>query len=638
VNQAAPNSELGFAGEPLHWLRLDAPGTLTAAAILLAYVGLWLIVTPYAGLMHDAQAYALQALARLDPTVLGGDVFLHFGSQDDFSMFSRLYAAWLHIFGLERGAALATFGLHAAWYGAAYGLLRRLLGSAGALLALGLLVALPGIYGGQRVFHFAEPFMTARLPAEAMVLAALWAWHASRWVACLALLAAAMLIHPLMAAPGLVLIMMLGAYQRRPAASTMPIVAALVLVASLLGAVALRGDAAIMPSDWLAMIRTRSSFLFLDRWQPADWVALVVTVATLIAAAMRIDGPVRTFAKACCWTGLAGLVLAFIAGGLWHLTLLLQGQPWRWLWLARFGAIACLAPVVLCAWRSGGGVRAGAVLLVAAWLTTPPPAAAIAVLLPAGLATVGLALFWRGGDLPASTSRLILRGALLVLAFVIGAGVAAAWPGPREIVAMGLRSAIASGLGSVVPATVLAMSVAWLGLRGKTPARWAVVPSCLMLLVLGLMLGFPNWLFRSFGDTQRAAFEPWRERIPPQAEVLWWNGVRETWFLLDRRSYLSLSQSGGVVFSEPLSVELRRRATVAQRYVDPGYWFNAPRTTQVRAAALDDGLMTELCADPLLGFVVSPDKLRGEERAVDWPRPDTALYLHDCTHWRQGAS
>ena len=46
-------------------------GPFRLIVLLLVYVASWLLLTPYAGLSHDAQAYAFQALARLDPGVLG---------------------------------------------------------------------------------------------------------------------------------------------------------------------------------------------------------------------------------------------------------------------------------------------------------------------------------------------------------------------------------------------------------------------------------------------------------------------------------------------------------------------------------------------------------------------------------------
>ena len=80
------------------------------------YAALWLLLTPYAGLSHDAQAYAFQALARLDPTVLGQDVFLKYDSQDRYTVFPLIYATLIQAFGLETTASSLTFACHLLWY------------------------------------------------------------------------------------------------------------------------------------------------------------------------------------------------------------------------------------------------------------------------------------------------------------------------------------------------------------------------------------------------------------------------------------------------------------------------------------------------------------------------------------------
>ncbi len=55
-------------------------------------VGIWCLSHGYQGLFHDAGLYALQALAHRYPDFLSRDVFLRFGSQDRFTVFSPLVA------------------------------------------------------------------------------------------------------------------------------------------------------------------------------------------------------------------------------------------------------------------------------------------------------------------------------------------------------------------------------------------------------------------------------------------------------------------------------------------------------------------------------------------------------------------
>jgi len=70
----------------------------TTSRLGLGVVGLlgiatWALSHSYRGIFHDAGLYTLQALARLHPDSLPEDVFLKFGSQDGFTIFSPIYAA-----------------------------------------------------------------------------------------------------------------------------------------------------------------------------------------------------------------------------------------------------------------------------------------------------------------------------------------------------------------------------------------------------------------------------------------------------------------------------------------------------------------------------------------------------------------
>ena len=51
----------------------------------------------------------LQALAHLKPDLLSNDIFLRFGSQDNYTLFSPLYAAVISLLGVEPAASLLTF-------------------------------------------------------------------------------------------------------------------------------------------------------------------------------------------------------------------------------------------------------------------------------------------------------------------------------------------------------------------------------------------------------------------------------------------------------------------------------------------------------------------------------------------------
>src|SRR6516225_361745 len=45
---------------------------------------------PYAGITHDARLYSVQVLNRVEDGSYSDDLFFRYGSQDDYSLFSRL--------------------------------------------------------------------------------------------------------------------------------------------------------------------------------------------------------------------------------------------------------------------------------------------------------------------------------------------------------------------------------------------------------------------------------------------------------------------------------------------------------------------------------------------------------------------
>jgi hypothetical protein len=591
---------------------------------------------------HDAQAYAFQALARLDPAGLGQDVFLRYASQDRYTIFPAIYAAFATPFGIEATAALLTLVCHAAWYGAAYLLFRRLFGSPLALLSIGLLVTFPGVYGGMRIFHVAEPFLTARLPTEAVVLGALACWHADRRIAA-GLLLVGLAIHPLMAFPGLLLISMVLAEQRHPADWTLPVGAAVVTFLALAGSAILGGSSATMNEAWLEVARLRSGHLFPAYWSAGDWNAALLTLVTLGTAGLVLpEGSARSFVRAVMWIGVAGLALTVISAEIWHSKILLQGQPWRWMWPARVTAVAVLPAACLVAWRSGIAGRAAAALCAAGWLVVLPVGAY--GMLPSLMGTIlgacAFALAAGRRTMATTTQMLVFRGAGAIIALVLVAAIVTAslrWMTFYGDVGLShgmQRLVMLAAL--ITPAAVLVVAC-WWAVQIRRGYFMVTVVILLGLALAGTAATFaaPLWKARTYSGANFDKFAAWRELIPRDAEVFWWDGLREVWFLLQRKSYLTSSQGGGVVFSPELSAELRRRAENARVFIDPGYFFNEPASLGSRPRPLSEAMLQSMCRDPKLGFVVARQDAGAVTSPVDWPGPGEPVYLHDCRRYQE---
>jgi hypothetical protein len=509
-------------------------------------------------------------------------------------------------------------------------------------LSLGLLITIPGAYGGLRVFHIAEPFLTARLPAEVVSLLAIWACLAGRRLACAAFLVAGLLLHPLMSFPALIFVVFFWVDSARPAGIKVPLAAISVVVALIAGALLAGGDRAVVDHEWLRILRLRSEHLFLDRWTPGDWNNTVLTLLThLLASLMCVPGQIKRAAACAMWLGLAGLVLAEISSEIWHLKMLMQGQPWRWLWISRFFAITLMPVAIYCGWTSGRSGRTSAVMLAAAWLVVVPVSSRSMLLEMIGsiLALASLIAWLTRNRLPETTQILAERcaGAVMVVA-LIGAAATASLSAVLSTLDPSVPANVQQLLGAMntITPAVLIVVAAWFVL-----ARFAGRPSQILVAIAGLSLvalaapmATEKWTRREFSGPAHELFADWRAIVPRSNEVFWWDSLREIWFLLERRSYLTLSQGGGAVFSPEMTTELQRRAQVTRNFIDPGYWFNEPTGLNAHPKPLTRTIMMEMCEDPSLGNVVSAVDLKTGAPRKEWPYRGEYIYLYDCRDFR----
>ena len=182
-------------------------------ALMLTLVALWLMTHRYQGLGGDAELYAVQAMARIHSNLLN-DLFLRNTSQDAYTVFSPFYAWCIALFGLRNAALILTIVFKIWFFGAAWALARRLSDSHTAFLAVALLIITVGAYGAYGVFRYAEDWVTARSLAEALVITALALYFRGARVIGLLVACGAMFVHPLMALPGVLLLMCLNSSLR----------------------------------------------------------------------------------------------------------------------------------------------------------------------------------------------------------------------------------------------------------------------------------------------------------------------------------------------------------------------------------------------------------------------------------------
>lgn len=580
------------------YLKLRWPSAFNASVLLWIVAALlWCLRHQYGGMTGDAQLYAFQALARLHPA-LATDLTLQNTSQDDYTIFTPFYAAVISLFDVHRAALALWIPCSVATSVAAWFVVRRFAPREVAVLSVAVLAITVGTYGAATVFRYDEDYFTARSVAEALIVSALALHLHGRIVLGFGIALGALAIHPLMALPGLLLLLCLAVPSRLAAA------AALAGVLATLG-IAWARVLTVMDPAWVEIVRERSQFLFLSLWSIRDWELNARPFLALgLSYAVLQEPIVRKLGLAALLVGGAGLGVALIAGAVGPVAILLQGQAWRWVWITSLIAVLLSVPTAARLWQEED---CGALCLVL-WISVWCFGGGLAIGCAAALAVVWT---WR----TSLATRLATR---LPWAAAIGAGavvlwtIAQAWPIAVSADPEKLRSLCALE----VPGVLLILLVLWT----LNPRRPAWLPAALAAALVGCLIAVLPSSFRErsrIGSAEQIReFEDWRSVIPPTSTV-YVPGSKDSggfvWLTLARPGYLSIDQSAGVVFSRATALEVRRRSEVLLPVQDPD-WRIMSRLANARAGRgkkmfgsrpLTAASLAQICQDPVLGFVAA---------------------------------
>ncbi|MGC1457818.1 MAG: hypothetical protein WA825_06040 [Steroidobacteraceae bacterium] len=609
---------------------------LGMAALACLVVAFWILLHPYRGLEHDSVLYAVLALARLHPAALGHDLFVRYGTQDGFTVFSPLFAAEIRAVGLEQAAAIMTFITHVAFLGASWLLARRLMSPSLALLAVGLVVVVPSWYGSNSVFAYFEAFLTPRQSAEAFALAGLAAALSARQVLAGVCMLVAMLLHPIIAAAGVVAWIVLSAGMRWPRLAT--IIAAVLAVALVAGSFTAMGPFRHFDAAWLSILKERLAYLFPTEWRLTEWVTTEVHAAVLVVGIgfCRNDA-VRRLCMAGLITVVLGMLFTIVESDWLHVVIAAQLQTWRWLWLLGVLSSMLLPVIAVDCWNCGDLGRAAALALLGALLIHTNDTAAV----PALLACVAALAAPRISTPPQARIFLVVAIGLLALSVVILAqdipNVLPQFQSIRQgrrpyLVRIGEAQALAYG--GLLPAAALALVCS-----GVTRAtrRIALLLAGLgaVLLLSVLSYSVQTWTHRKFPLDRVQAFAPWRAAIPESDEVVWPDPPPAEWFELGRASYWSLYQMAGMVFSRDVTmVSTGRETAVTPLLPMLGRTLTAERHyAQAPAAQNPQAATRALCHLRGVTFFASWADLGSTPYpavAPDPAKPNEMLYLYHC--------
>lgn len=600
----------------------------------------WLLARPYVGLRHDGILYLGQALLHMQPEVMSRDLFFVHGSQDRFTIFSRLLALLYSVADLGQLQVLILALCHAALVFAVYRMLAPLQDELARWLGLMALAVFAHTYAGNGIFAFAERFVTARTLAEPLAAGALFALAFGRRTLALSLGLAAFVVHPLVGVSALAIGWCFLCLIDRRWLAALALVA-LPAVAAWLDMAPFNGLLQRYDDVWWSAVMLANGQVLLTQWMHSDWQTVVLDLAVMVAAARLLPRPIAPLAAATAAASVLLLLVSLVGVDLLRNVLLTQLQLWRVLWFTHLFALALLPALVLRAWRVPQYGR-----LLAAALT----AAAVAanVRWPSGWAFLALVagVLWLAHARPPISAALMRSTEALMGLVVLGLSIAALANNAGLLLDDQHVFDLATWTLLLFTLPTFALPLAAVALHAQLHGG---LRRSLALGLSLLVLAYACWHWdrrTPFTRTIESGLHqvhPFDAAIPRYAQVYWHEGLRATWVLLKRASFYTDAQAAGLLFNRATAVDVQRRRAI---FDGVRLQFEVCRAmaalnntgTDIRGCAPTLPVMQKICQSEN-----GPDFLVFESRferglVAEWQVPNDPdgrkFFLYDCLQLR----
>ncbi len=636
-----------------------AADPVTLVCLLLAANAL---VEPYRGLDHDSRLYAVQILERIHPGSFAGDLYLRYGSQDRYSVFTILMAPLVQLCGLHVTFFCVYLVSKAILFWSLLRLSRVFISSNLALiLALIHLAIVQVAFGGNEIFHVNESFLTPRLTSCALVLFALEQMLAGRIVVVGLLLLGSFVLNPLMAVGGILPAGLWWLARRCTARQLVWLALAAVALTTLLTGLEPVGDRLFghMDDVWRTIHLKICFYILPACWWWSDWIRIALGCAFTVWAAAQC--PVRrlaTFWAAVLGSALIGLIGSLIAVNS-HYLLLIQTSPYRTLWLLELLAILAGYGLAAQLWQGGSQRSRSASLVVVLLLTlkwnTGLGASACMTL----LSLLGFAVLYRGFAKLARHPDWLWRStqssflATVGLMFLFNLFQFATLLRTEPLVELELHPVLLamhfSNALCVLPIIIMCLLgfVACYQIAAqRVHLRFLLLACCAGYQALLVCTPSFDWYGRHFdGRNRHVRFVDSRlaSRVGRRTKpftVYWPTPVEDVWFGTGNNSFYNVVQMSGCAFNRGTAVEGYRRDSLAlpfeferfRFFGDENPWMISLRDLfqikhDVHFPRAQD--LLRLCEDEGLDFIVL--KYRIKDLYCD---SDGEYYIYDCAQLR----
>jgi hypothetical protein len=603
------------------------------SCLVFIFAAIWVCAHFYRGIWHDGALYLGQALLHLRPDVYAQDLFFKYGSQDQFTIFSPIYAWAIEHFGV----GTASIGLlligQALFAVTLVFCCTALFGKEVGLLSACAVMLVSRFYGGENVFSYSEAFLTARTFAEPLCLFAVWLILKARfgWSFLFSVLAA--LFHPLTALPCLFLwwISLISINRKwlwlAVAAPALPALA-------LAGVPPFDGLLQTYDSEWWSLVERVNHQVIPALWGIKSWALLGMDII-LICLGMHLLKAQRGFLRNVFLVGVIGFLASIVATSWLQNILLTSLQLWRTHWILHLFAMSLLPVLVLHLWPQGGTARLAALfVIIAAYLANVGLASCGVALLAVGL----FCLHKRGVSLSREIVWMLWGTAILIVLIKTGAGVMVALRPENSLPGV-------TSHGGQTQKLIFAFPVLWLagiGLaRLASSERYRVL--ALGVAVLGFCVSVSAWdqrtPWRKYVESSQLASHPFRSHLSAKHDVFWYEELVTPWLSLGTTSYFETSQGAGILFNRATAIEFsRREESVNILRFQVGLCNISDFLNESKASECEPSheVITEICStSPDLEAIVMPWKIQGMH-SIHWStvlpkeKRETTYYLYKC--------
>ncbi|MBU6995514.1 hypothetical protein [Ferrovum myxofaciens] len=607
----------------------EKPSRLSLILLLLI---LWLVTRPYEGILWDSEYYTVQALHFLWPDRYANDLYFVFGSQDQFSIFSRIYGPAIASLGLLRAHMVLTVLTQLFWVIGLTYLAKGIFQGRWVYLAMAGVIVFPGSAG--LIFHYySEPILTPRILAEALTLLALGAIWRERIFFSLGLLAVGTVIHPLMTLPGIVFWFLWFFGRQKTGWMACALAGTIVLGLAVSGVQPFVRLTQFFDPAWLNIVRQRSPYCFISQWGMGEWMAVIHTVLLTLWAMQKAGNKERPFLKLALLIGTGGVVLSWLGGDLLNNVLILDAQLWRAMWIVSLISHLFIAQRLSTLFHDPRGYHARWL-----WMST------FLLTLLAGfhggyyfLATPLMAMAFLVQQWEERTPEpLPLWGRCLVASFFLLVFFRTAFFFWNTFILDTVRGEIefVFALGALT-LMYLSFKDSYAGFSTKSFSR--IRFGMIGLLLLGTLM---VWDQRSswVKSIDEASGPPSNlSEILPQGRPIYWEGdVTVPWFLLRRSSYFSCSQGTGSLFSRETAINYWQRYRSFQPLhtveFSEGNTYCAPLPGEKISGPPTQGQVEKVCREnPGLGGMVLLHSIEGMHPKI-WNSPVLFTYRKFIGH------